>query len=138
MEESNPELESFRQQWRAEVSARTRGEGANRELQSSTVTGQSRSNRRPPAAPRIPSGKVADDYDHVEPQVYHDLSNSEGTGVVEDDNGSKSITEPRSALEYYEKAVDRETQGSLGDSLDLYRKAFKVSLHTYRSRPKLT
>jgi F-box protein 9 len=34
--------------------------------------------------------------------------------------------EPRSALEHYEKAVERESQGSLGDSLNLYRKAFKV------------
>lgn len=33
---------------------------------------------------------------------------------------------PESALEHYEKAVEKETQGSLGESLSLYRKAFRV------------
>ena len=42
---------------------------------------------------------------------------------TEDEVGER---EPESALEHYEKAVERETQGQLGDSLDLYRKAFKV------------
>ncbi len=31
-----------------------------------------------------------------------------------------------SALEHYERAVEKESQGSLGDSVNLYRKAFKV------------
>ena len=34
--------------------------------------------------------------------------------------------EPRSALEHFEKAVEKEAEGSLGDSLDLYRKAYRV------------
>lgn len=33
---------------------------------------------------------------------------------------------PESALEHYERAVEKETQGSLGESLSLYRKAFRV------------
>lgn len=36
--------------------------------------------------------------------------------------------EPRSALEHYERAVEKECLGSLGDSVNLYRKAFKVCL----------
>jgi len=35
--------------------------------------------------------------------------------------------EPVSALNYYEKAVEKEAAGSLGDSLRLYRKAFSVT-----------
>jgi F-box protein 9 len=37
-------------------------------------------------------------------------------------------SEPVSALEHYEKAVEREVAGKLGDSLSLYRKAFRVGL----------
>src|SRR4051794_38520334 len=114
------ELESFREQWRAEVSARAKGERGNKEPQSSTA-GPSKSNRRPPAAPRIPTekeSKPSEDLE-VEPQSYHDLGTSSG-GV---EHGESSKKEPHSALEHYEKAVERETQGSLGDSLDLYRKA---------------
>jgi F-box protein 9 len=33
---------------------------------------------------------------------------------------------PRSALEHYEKAVEKETEGNLGESLKLYRKAFRM------------
>lgn len=36
--------------------------------------------------------------------------------------------EPSSALEHFEKAVEKEEQGSLGDSLSLYRKAYRVNL----------
>lgn len=36
--------------------------------------------------------------------------------------------EPRSALEHYERAVEKECLGSLGESVNLYRKAFKVCL----------
>lgn len=43
--------------------------------------------------------------------------------------------EPESALEHYEKAVERESQGNLGDSLNLYRKAFRVC--TYLLLPML-
>jgi len=35
-------------------------------------------------------------------------------------------SEPVSALDHYEKAVEREVAGKLGDSLNLYRKAFRV------------
>jgi F-box protein 9 len=129
MEESNPELESFRQQWKAEVSARAKAEGGNKGSQSSTA-GLSKAIRRPPAAPRISSDiefKGLEDHEPAEPQSFHDLGNSGSVGGAEHGGGSKSGSrEPRSALEHYEKAVERETQGSLGDSLDLYRKAFKV------------
>jgi F-box protein 9 len=35
--------------------------------------------------------------------------------------------EPSSALELFEQAVKKEAQGNLGDSLSLYRKAYKVT-----------
>lgn len=123
MDESNPELESFRQQWKAEVSAKAKSEN-NKESSSSSTAGPSKTTSRPPAAPRIASHKPLDDHENVEPRSYHDLDGPSGVDGAEHKSGSK---EPKTALEHYEKAVDRETQGKLGDSLDLYRKAFKVN-----------
>jgi len=138
MEESNPELESFRQQWRAEVSARSK---------SDDLKGKGRAGiaSRPPRKPPATSSKSTS-----EPSKTEGLE--EGAEEDSDEDGPKhqtSVThknqpvldgedvqgfadksgsrEPRSALEHYEKAVERENQGSLGDSLNLYRKAFKVS-----------
>ncbi|KAF1938956.1 hypothetical protein EJ02DRAFT_382688 [Clathrospora elynae] len=45
--------------------------------------------------------------------------------------------EASSALEHYEKAVEKESQGSMGDSVNLYRKAFKLDdkVHeTYKAK----
>jgi F-box protein 9 len=45
----------------------------------------------------------------------------------DDDFSAKASTrEPKSALEHYERAVEKESQGSLGDSLSHYRKAYKL------------
>jgi F-box protein 9 len=70
------------------------------------------------------TGKEDDDY--VDTQVALSL---DGSSTVETEHGESSkraTKEPETALEHYEKAVERETQGSLGDSLNLYRKAYRV------------
>lgn len=127
------ELESFRQKWREEVSARARNTASNSRDSppyiSSSRQGQDR--RKPPTGSNS-AGPTRDDDHHedYEARTYHDLPDKEAElrlnaaeqGLV---RGS-SAKEPKSALEHYEKAVERETQGSLGDSLKLYRKAFKV------------
>lgn len=72
-------------------------------------------------------------YDSSFGRTYHDLPDREENlklgaaekGLSRNDAASK---EPRTALEHYEQAVDSETAGKLGDSLRLYRRAFKVSL----------
>jgi len=128
MEELNPELESFRQKWKAEVTAKAKASGTEGPPSSSTA-GSSQISRRPPAAPRIAGVRASEDDDHFV-QSYHDLDGA-GDRLTEPQNEESSkvaSSEPQSALEHYEKAVERETQGSLGDSLNLYRKAFKVSL----------
>lgn len=122
MEETNPELEAFRRQWREEVSAKAG---------SSKSTESTKAPRRPPPIPRSSTGKLSQGHDgqedHVEPQEFPglDAPRRRESDVAE---SSKSSKEPQSALEHYEKAVERENQGSLGDSLSLYRKAFRVSL----------
>jgi hypothetical protein len=140
MEDSNPELESFRQQWRAEVSARAKAEG-NKASQTSTA-GSSKLARKPPAFNRLPSAgaskQLEEDEDHAGPQRVSGFD-AQRIEIVEHTEGSKTGSkEPRSALEHYEKAVERETQGSLGDSLDLYRKAFRVSPAKCSRTAKLT
>lgn len=128
MEESNPELESFRQQWKAEVIAKAKAEGNNKEPQSS-IAESSKTTRRPPAAPRIPTEKGSKDEDIIEPQIHHDLERSSGVdGPGDGESSTSKGKQPQSALEHYERAVERESAGVLGDSLDLYRKAFKVSV----------
>lgn len=134
MEDSNPELEYFRKQWKEEVTRRTTITTQSLPGPSTQVAGTSHSSRRPPRPQNIyEAPKTADDDSTVEPQILHfDGPSGNPEAVVDDDfhpHGKKNgINEPQSALEHYEKAVEREGQGSLGDSLDLYRKAFRVSL----------
>jgi len=129
MDESNPDLESFREQWRREVAERSKA-GGNKDPGSKQLNaGPSRLPRRPPAPPRIASGKVpklADDEDDLEPIQRLD-------GSI-DNVGEVQSKEPQSALEHYEKAVERETSGNLGDSLDHYRKAFRVCMKSSNIR----
>ncbi|KUJ24651.1 F-box protein pof7 [Mollisia scopiformis] len=121
MEDTNPELEQFRQQWRAEVSARQND--THKGLKSSKAT------RRPPPITSLSSSNVQlpavnEEEDHA-PQVF---SGYDGSADREEHaESSKAVDqEPQSALDHYEKAVERENQGSLGDSLNLYRKAFRM------------
>jgi F-box protein 9 len=133
MEEPNLELETFRQKWKEEVSAKSRNEG-----NKVSDAGSSKTSRRPLAAPRLSTDKAVKLAEDEEEDYTISHSMPLGDGLNESSNieeGESSNTksgsrEPRSALEHYEKAVEKETQGSLGDSLDLYRKAFKVqSVH---------
>ena len=121
MEESNPELEQFRQQWRAEVSARSNADGHK-------ASKASKSSRRPPPITSLSSSNKPktqkEDDDEVESQTFG--LDGPGQGGEDGESSQEVPKEPQSALEHYEKAVERENQGSLGDSLDLYRKAFRV------------
>lgn len=132
MEDTNPDLESFRQQWRAEVSARARQEG-NRD---SATTKPTRKPKNVQRRPGESSSKGLNDIDEdLEDQNLSGADQLPEGGVENahvdlDEDGFSRLSggkEPRSALEHYEKAVERESQGKLGDSLNLYRKAFRVS-----------
>lgn len=131
MEDSNPELETFRKQWQEEVTKK-----ANTVQRLPTpaiqVAGPSNFPRKLPRTKHIhENSKPTEEDNIVEPQALHFDGPSGAAEVVEDDGidlyGKKTGNdEPQSALEHYEKAVEREGQGSLGDSLDLYRKAFRL------------
>lgn len=131
VQDVNPELESFREQWRAEVRARHPSAAA--EAQTQIQASSSSHNETPrPSAPRtsrlahFTAGKpriaVADaDEEYVQARAFDE---AEPTQIAQKEE--KENAEPVTALEHYERAVEKEAQGSLGDSLSLYRKAFRV------------
>ena len=131
------ELERFRKQWREEVIARSKGGPS--EQQSalkqhaedvSSTLGEpvTRYPLVPPAASTRagPTDKANqeehDEDERSETRRYQDLEEKDEARRME--TGPR---EPQSALEHYEKAVDRENEGNLGDSLTYYRKAYRVS-----------
>ena len=131
--DTTEELERFRRQWQEEVIARSKG-----------VASSSKS-ARPPAPLHRNSGTVQTGHtaartfhkayretgeaDELGDHGYHDLENKdESRKVGETGEGihPEARDEPTSALEHYERAVERETEGNLGDSLSHYRKAYRV------------
>ncbi|KAI9846890.1 MAG: hypothetical protein M1837_003502 [Sclerophora amabilis] len=161
MEDTNPELESFRRQWRAEVNARTQSRPTGL---TSNATEPSRGSgsfcknaaltqpKRPTGPPPVPSVETRLEGDDEEEEAlssnaFHDLRDKDedrrvGVRRESDPNGpaggsAEEALEPHSALEHYEKGVERETQGSLGDSLNHYRKAYRLDSRvdqTYKNK----
>lgn len=133
-EETNSELDDFRMQWQEEVSARSKGgpssSGGEAAKNVSRPPGQpKRGSLRPEREPsaaysnEVPSGVLLDGHG------YHDLEDPDELrklGVEGEGIHPSNLNEPHSALEHYEKAVERELQGSSRESLALYRKAHKV------------
>ncbi|CAK7231705.1 hypothetical protein SEUCBS140593_008015 [Sporothrix eucalyptigena] len=172
------ELESFRQQWRAEVKAKAapwRTSGAASSSASSkapatatastttaaatTTTTASQAPQRPPGLRRgssaagglqtplklLSSGKKPlaqeNDDDYAQPRAFDDDVRTVAQPVnpavaTSDPSWAKASSahqpqdaakeEPKSALEHYEKGVEKEAMGSLGDSLKHYRTAFRM------------
>ncbi|KAK5126221.1 hypothetical protein LTR85_010456 [Meristemomyces frigidus] len=133
VQETEAELEAFRRRWRDEVSARNK-----RPAESSPPAQNEYADQRwksvapaPPAAgPFTARRKEATDFsEEIEPKAYHDLPDKEEQlklGIEGQSHDRNTFKEPSSALEHYERAVEKETQGQLGDSMNHYRKAFKL------------
>ena len=119
------ELQAFLLQWQEEVSARSKQNDDSRRVKP-LGTGTKRPRRQvPPSSSHIQNEAKGDD----DAPRYHDFEDgfenpSSATTALENEGDSRQ--QPRSALDHYEKAVERETQGQLGDSVTLYRKAFKA------------
>ncbi|KAH8704818.1 putative F-box protein [Talaromyces proteolyticus] len=124
--EDNPELNAFRRRWREEVSRRNK---------SPTLPKQ---NSSQPAGPELDPPpptrhRVTDFKEDVEEDLGQDygefVQRTEHLTLRAHDEDAFQRTpqkEPSSALEHFEKAVEKEAQGSLGDSLAHYRKAYKL------------
>ena len=123
MEDNTDELEIFRRQWRDEVSARTKSTSLSQpKLQQRSVTSEADPSR---GLYRYGAPDVGGKGDKVEAEkglALQSLARGE-----EDLFLPEPANEPSSALEHFEQAVRKEAQGSLGDSLNLYRKAYKVT-----------
>ncbi|GME36426.1 F-box domain cyclin-like protein [Neofusicoccum parvum] len=122
------ELESFRRQWREEVSARSRHQSslaaAQRPAHASSSKPHPSHRNKAPVIPETPRD-AHDGHDDAEQHAYHDLDEKHSGRKLADPAPAPTGV-PVSALEHYEEAVRRETQGKLGDSVNLYRKAFKL------------
>ena len=139
--EDNAELESFRQQWREEVASR--GKQAQQAKPSKpSVQFEPRGERFPPIrheASQRDEEEEEEEEEKTGAEEPHDVS-SQPEIVAQVDQLSLDTTEddgfdqrepqkePDSALEHFERAVEKEAEGSLGDSLQHYRKAYRVCL----------
>ncbi|KAF2419767.1 hypothetical protein EJ08DRAFT_598784 [Tothia fuscella] len=140
MDKTKAELEKFRQQWREEVSAKRSQPPQHPELKAWNQTSSS-SSSKPFGKAKIPQpvskrrSSHHDIIDEVEPHTHHDVRPKEtGRKLGDIDYGNvKPREEPRTALEHYERAVEKEGQGSLGDSVTLYRKAFRMDDKVHES-----
>lgn len=128
-QDANPELESFREKWRAEVRARNTASSTSQQ-QSSPSTSHATSSQPtasiPPRPAHFSAGKpkvLEIDDDDVQAKVFGDIEPQPTARQAE-----RNAADPVTALDHYEHAVEKEGQGSLGDSLRLYRKAFRVCI----------
>ncbi|KAL7275065.1 hypothetical protein RUND412_002000 [Rhizina undulata] len=143
MEDAESELSRFRQQWKEEVSARQHNRlqaGQSQSHESSSAHPTSPPSKvkapafSPPPASRLTknrtlsytsANKVEEEEEYGEDVEFHkDTSPIAFRRRLSFATGSSGS----SALEQYEKAVEKETEGNLGESLSLYRKAFRHPL----------
>ncbi|OJD16479.1 hypothetical protein AJ78_03334 [Emergomyces pasteurianus Ep9510] len=136
MEPNNDELESFRQQWREEVSARARGAATSKPKPRQTAQPFQATALTHKLPPRHPAADQVDE-EGLEttdatftPQKHGELVDQMRTLHVasgDDDSFHRQPEKPpTSALEHFEAAAQKEAQGNLGSSLDLYRKAYRL------------
>jgi F-box protein 9 len=131
--EDNAELESFRREWREEVARRSKPGSAPQAAPRSAAPPQT---RLPPnhhaAADRKDleeEGPPPASFDPEElAQQVGELSVQPEEEVDEDGFTRRHTAEPNTALEHFERAVEKEAAGKLGDSLQHYRKAYRVSV----------
>lgn len=126
------ELDSFREQWRAEVRAKIPGQKSEAQ-QSAAVASSSRriSRASEPLRKHVKEERHSqdDDEDYIQARSFDGPAPEPAASTSADTAGEDREAkgkEPVSALDHYEKAVEKEVMGNLGDSLRLYRKAFRV------------
>jgi len=147
MEEADTALEQFRQQWRDEVNARSRqrGRGVQSALSRPSQPAQDVSDtvKEPEAPPlsQLPVRSRENDEIVIDeegrPSVVERIERLRMQDVDDDEFAAEGfLKEPSSALEHYERAVEKESQGSLGASLSLYRKAYRLDARVDQSYVK--
>ena len=124
------ELVKFRQQWQQEVMQRARAAPpalANKSARPPRPS-QDSSGATPPLI-RRQTREAEQHAEDLEGDGYHELEDKDKErrlGEAGEKVHPSNKQEPCSALDHYELAVERESEGSLGDSLNHYRKAYRV------------
>ncbi|KAG0136767.1 hypothetical protein HOY82DRAFT_548667 [Tuber indicum] len=118
------ELSRFRQQWQAEVSARQHQAPGSSIPQPSSSVNKPKPN--PFASRKLSHSSSAGENVEDEPELSTQQPPTPIARRRTSFAGSSSRADPESALEHYERAVEKESEGSLGESLSLYRKAFRM------------
>ncbi|KAF2835892.1 hypothetical protein M501DRAFT_940999 [Patellaria atrata CBS 101060] len=139
-QQTEAELEQFRAQWRKEVEARSKGKQSASQTTKEPEAGPSnpktpkpqKNTPAPLTSATVPGGPHDRERDELEGRVYQDLEPGD-RGRRLDDTGPSNPKEPGSALEHYEAAVEREREGNLGDSVRLYRRAFKIDADVHEA-----
>ncbi|KAJ5888627.1 hypothetical protein N7495_008668 [Penicillium taxi] len=151
--EDNADLEKFRREWREEVAHRSTHRAPPQQRTTAprpsqfTPTHHEASSRKDHEA-EGPSPAL---FDNEAPLARKELSQQVGElpqllehlqiesehGHEEDGFTRRAHHEPNSALEHFERAVEKEAAGNLGDSLQHYRKAYRLDASvdkTYRDK----
>ena len=140
MEQANEELEAFRRQWLEEVRTKPQQTARQKQQQEIQTQGlrplpvQGESSLKPLPIHYAPQHQDDDGTDvrtaTAAPPNFEELAKNVRSLSIsshpEDTLQAGPFIEPKSALEHFEQAARKEAQGNLGDSLDLYRKAYKV------------
>lgn len=145
--ELKSELEAFRARWLSEVKSKRPAAGPSHAKSPSTsrqAASHSRTTSASTAAPPSPQASRSHpvtagpskpvtsqgDDDHIQPPAFDEILEMAASKKDKDEEKVEKEEEGElvSALDHFEAAVLREAQGNLGDSLNLYRRAFRVSL----------
>ncbi|KAF5563420.1 f-box [Fusarium phyllophilum] len=121
--ELDSELESFRQKWISDLRTRTE--------HPETAEAPAGPSRRPHHGPisslphkHVPAPADDGDDDYVQSRAFdQDEPVAQAPQDVHHDRKGKKLV---SALDHFEEAMHKEGQGNMGDSLKLYRKAYRL------------
>src|SRR5262245_45407515 len=114
MNNTEAELESFRQKWREEVSAKTKGKRPTPVAPAKTTPASSSRPQGPKSNAPAASSHArhrSEELDEVQPHVYHDLGEKQHGRRLDETRppAASSSQVPHSALEHYELAVEKES-----------------------------
>ncbi|KAJ3949480.1 uncharacterized protein N0V96_000598 [Colletotrichum fioriniae] len=122
------ELESFRQQWQTELKHKKVVPEA-RAPQSKREASSSSKQSVPTEIPKSIVAKrsqIEEDEEYAQSLVFDEPAPPASGPTLDGQSDPNKARELVSALDHFEEAVEKEAIGSLGDSLKLYRKAFRM------------
>ncbi|KAE8353499.1 hypothetical protein BDV28DRAFT_132988, partial [Aspergillus coremiiformis] len=139
--EDNAELQSFRQQWRDEVASRTKqNKPSTAQPKPATSSSSGRPSQVPLTLHEVAQRKEEDEEGRPSLGSTEIVQGVSQISIANEEDAFRSQDrrqEPKSALEHFERAVEKEAEGNLGDSLQHYRKAYRLDSavdKTYRNK----